>query len=437
MIGRFLQGAALGGLLGAALLAAASLTSPRPAGGPATAITPSAPPLPDTAALTESPAAEAPAATPPATPPQPSSKPAAQPAPPADLPAAPVPPAAADPGVPLPGTADPAAIAATPPAGPASPQAEVAPPAPDLPAPPPLTPEEEKMLADGAAPEPAPEPAPAGTDAPADTAPVGQGTLAPAPALPGAEGIATDRLPRIGDPAPSAADAALEDGPQPPVRAFARPFDNPAGKPVLAIILIDTGEPGLDRAALAALPFPVTFALDPMAEGAADRAATYRAAGQEVILLTTALPKGAVPSDVEQAFQVMGQTLPEAVAVMDLPGRSFQSDRTLAAAVVPVLGAQGRGLVTWDEGLNAVDQVARREDVPAAVIFRSLDAAGEPTPAIRRALDRAAFKAAQEGRVTVVGHTRPETVAALLEWAVEGRAATVALAPVTAVLTVD
>jgi uncharacterized protein len=34
----------------------------------------------------------------------------------------------------------------------------------------------------------------------------------------------------------------------------------------------------------------------------------------------------------------------------------------------------------------------------------------------------------------VVGQTRPETIAALLEWAVEGRASTVALAPVSAVL---
>jgi uncharacterized protein len=37
----------------------------------------------------------------------------------------------------------------------------------------------------------------------------------------------------------------------------------------------------------------------------------------------------------------------------------------------------------------------------------------------------------------VAGHTRPETVAALLEWAVEGRAATVAIAPATAAMTVQ
>jgi polysaccharide deacetylase 2 family uncharacterized protein YibQ len=70
-----------------------------------------------------------------------------------------------------------------------------------------------------------------------------------------------------------------------------------------------------------------------------------------------------------------------------------------------------------------------------AVIFRNLDAEGEAGPVIRRYLDRAAFKAAQDGRVIVAGSTRPETVAAILEWTVEGRADTVALAPVTAAMT--
>ena len=70
-----------------------------------------------------------------------------------------------------------------------------------------------------------------------------------------------------------------------------------------------------------------------------------------------------------------------------------------------------------------------------ATIYRNLDANDESTATIRRYLDRAAFKAAQDGRVLVLGRTRPETIAALLEWAVEGRAATVALGPVTAAMT--
>jgi polysaccharide deacetylase 2 family uncharacterized protein YibQ len=63
-----------------------------------------------------------------------------------------------------------------------------------------------------------------------------------------------------------------------------------------------------------------------------------------------------------------------------------------------------------------------------------LDAEGESIPKMRNYLDRAAFKAAQEGRVLVIGRAQADTVAAILEWTVEGRAASVMLAPVSAVL---
>ena len=273
-----------------------------------------------------------------------------------------------------------------------------------------------------------------------------------------ADGVTTGRLPRVGDqpagstPDPAAPALPAEQSPvqqpadqspvqqpaeQPPVQRYAQAFDNPSGKPLFAVVLRDTGGPDVDRAALAALPFPVSFVIDPLAPDAAEAAAIYRAAGQEVIMLATGIPAGAQASDLEQTFQSLEAVLPQAVAVMDLATAGFQDDRPLASLVVPIMKAQGRGLITFDRGLNAADQVARRIDVPAATIFRQLDAGGEEPSLIRRYLDRAAFKAAQEGRVTVLGDTKPATIAALMEWAVEGRAASVTLAPVTAVLAVD
>ncbi len=252
------------------------------------------------------------------------------------------------------------------------------------------------------------------------------------------EGVTTGRLPTIAPAAP-AAEASLEPAAPgladlPPVQRFARPFDNPDGKPLFAILLIDPGTPGLNRAELAALPFAVTFILDPLAEGAAEAAAIYRGAGQEVLMAATAIPPGAKASDLEQSFAGLEGRLPEAVGLIETPEPRFQDDRTLAADVVTLLADQGRGLVTYDRGLNAADQVARRENLPSATIFRSLDDDGEDSPLIRRYLDRAAFKAAQEGKVAVIGTARPETIAALLEWSVEGRSSTVALAPITALM---
>ena len=302
-------------------------------------------------------------------------------------------------------------------------------------------------------------PARQAADADADQAPTPDGALlqqvAPAKPAPGliakdqpstflpdaavtgaAGGVTTGRLPRVGDaPADAATPPALVD--QPPVQQFAQSFDNPSGKPLFAVILRDTGGADVDRAALAALPFPVSFVVDPMAPDAAIAAAIYRAAGQEVIMLATGIPAGAQASDLEQTFQSLGAVLPQAVAVMDMGTGGFQDDRPLAALVVPIVKGQGRGLITFNRGLNAADQVARRIDVPAATIFRQLDSNDEDVPLIRRYLDRAAFKAAQEGRVMVLGDTRPQTIAALMEWAVEGRASSVTLAPATAVLSVD
>ncbi len=223
---------------------------------------------------------------------------------------------------------------------------------------------------------------------------------------------------------------------QPPLRRFASAFENADAKPLFSIVLIDTGEATLDRAAIASLPFAVSVAIDPLLPQAAAYAALYRAGGKEVLMLASGIPVGANPADLEQTFQALDAAMPEAVAVVDTEAASFQDDRPLATQIVPILAEQGRGLLTWDRGLNAADQVARREGLASAMIFRRIDGDGETSPVIRRYLDRAAFKAAQEGQVTVVGQARAETVAALLEWTIEGRAATVALAPISAQLAV-
>jgi uncharacterized protein len=359
---------------------------------------------------------------------------------------------------------------------PATPAADAAPAPAELPLPPPLTADEQALLdaaMAGAAPlepvespivdapvtETAPDPAPvapAEAVPAADAAPDGAtlapepgftstgliddaapSTLAPTPPL-GTEGaVIQRRLPQVDEaevvPETDTLPEVTGDD-LPPLTRFAAAFENPDAKPLFSLVLIDDGAVDLDRAALAALPFAVSFVVDPLAPGAADAAAIYRAGGKEVLMLATGIPDGATPADLEQTFQAHAAALPEAVAVIDLADAGFQGDRALATQLVPILAAQGRGLLTWDRGLNAADQVARREALPTAMVFRALDAAGEDAPLIRRYLDRAAFKAAQEGAVTVVGQTRPETIAALLEWAVEGRASTVALAPVSAVL---
>ena len=54
---------------------------------------------------------------------------------------------------------------------------------------------------------------------------------------------------------------------------------------------------------------------------------------------------------------------------------------------------------------------------------------------MRRFLDQAAFRAAQEeAGVIMMGRVRPDTISALLLWGLQDRASRVALAPVSAIL---
>lgn len=322
------------------------------------------------------------------------------------------------------------------PAAPSVPVGEAAPPQQDSPPAPLEAPQEEALLT----------PAPEAEAFPAIVVPVepeaGEATLDTDGTLEDrVTGVTTDRLPRIGDaPAPEgqegmagAPEATDPDGAT-PLDLFARPFANDEGKPLFVLMLIDEGADATIRAEVAKLPFPVTFVLDPMNANSEAAAMAYRSAGQEVAMLATGLPAGATAADMEQSFQALDLALPEAVAVVDALEGGFQDNLDLARQAVPIVADQGRGLLTYDRGLNPADQVARREGVPSAVIFRILDSEGESVPKMRNYLDRAAFKAAQDGAVVVIGSLRPDTVAAILEWTVEGRAASVALAPVSAVL---
>lgn len=280
------------------------------------------------------------------------------------------------------------------------------------------------------------QPAPAPSEALLDPAPE-QSTGAKV-AIPPQPGDALQTPTISADPAP---DAPALDAPEispplgaPPLQAFAAPFAGAGGKPLFAIVLLDTGAADIDRAVWASLPLPVSFAVDPESPTAAEAMALYRAAGKEVIILPTSLPAGAQASDVETSLAAYQAMLPESVAVMSDPVSGFQDDRELASLVVPAIGAQGRGVLLFDKGLNSAAQIAQRDGIPYAMISKMIDTGGESVTVMRRYLDRAVFKAAQDGATVVMGQTLPGTLSALTEWSLEGRAGDVTLAPISALM---
>lgn len=223
-----------------------------------------------------------------------------------------------------------------------------------------------------------------------------------------------------------------------PIARHAEPFANPESKPLMSIVLIDNGTgPTTGRAGLAALqnfPNAITFAVDSSLPDAADRMALYRAEGFEVLAMID-LPSGAQATDVETTLGVTLAQMGEVVGVLEGTDAGLQGSRVVADQVTAILAETGHGLVTQDRGLNTMPKLARKEGVPATPIFRDFDSKDQTATVIRRFLDQAAFKAGQEGAVIMLGRLRPDTISALLLWGLQDRAGSVALAPISAVLT--
>lgn len=219
----------------------------------------------------------------------------------------------------------------------------------------------------------------------------------------------------------------------PPLLDHAAEFDNPDDKPLMAIVLIEDDK-ALGAEALRDFPYPLTFALDPSLRDAPQRLARHRKGGFEVAVLADVVT-GATAQDTEVSLSEYLRQLPETVALIEGVRGGIQGSRAISGQVTDIARATGRGLVTQSNGLNTVQKLAARDGVPSAVVFRDFDGAGQSQDRIRQFLDQAAFRARQEGAVVMLGRLRPDTISALLLWGLQDRAASVALAPLSAVLT--
>lgn len=265
-----------------------------------------------------------------------------------------------------------------------------------------------------------------------ETDPNAGSTLAPVNEIGNlAQNVRTNRLPTIGGASEEAVEedvtaATTSDGPA--IQVYAADFENLNDRPVMAVLLIDAV--GAEHQTL---PFPVTYAVDANRADAVDAMIRFRRAGSEVVALAP-LPAGAKPSDVEVTFAQYLSDMSEVVGFMDTRDAGFQTGRLVATQVTQILAEHGLGMITYSRGLNSAIQVSERQGVPAQLVFREFDNDGQEADDIKRFMDQAAFRAGQQSGVILVGHNRPETVKALLEWGLGNRAETVALAPVSVVL---
>lgn len=250
-------------------------------------------------------------------------------------------------------------------------------------------------------------------------------TLAPDEQLSGDSSVVVNRLPTV-----TGAGATASDG---PLVQNAQAFDNPDNRPILSIVLIDTGEFNIGYDALATFPYPITFAIDPLSEDALEKAAAYRERGFELLAVAN-LPSSGGEELADLALLPTLDSVPGLVGILEGAGEGLQGNMELSEGVLRMLEATGYGLLLRSKGLNAAQQMAEGRGLPVETIFRDFDANGQDASVIRRFLDQAAFKARQEGAIVMVGRLRPATISALLLWGLQDRASSVALAPVSAVL---
>ncbi|WP_168797722.1 divergent polysaccharide deacetylase family protein [Aliishimia ponticola] len=221
--------------------------------------------------------------------------------------------------------------------------------------------------------------------------------------------------------------------------AHAETFENAEDKPLLSIVLMDSGfaidDDTVGLPALRSFPHKLSIAVDWSLPDAADRAALYRSRGFEVLAMID-LPENLTASDTEVVLTAALDTVPEAVGVLEGPVTGLQGTPEMAAQVGEILSETGHGIIWRSKGLDTARKLAAKNGVASHTMFRDFDSSGQTPIVIRRFLDQAAFKAGQQGGLIMVGRLRTDTISALLVWGLQDRASRVAIAPVSAVLQV-
>lgn len=311
-----------------------------------------------------------------------------------------------------------AAMPMTPPLKPETPAVAALPPPPPVLAPPVLAP---PVLAP---PPPASPAAPAPAAAPVQPIPAAAYQAPTYASLPN----------RVGEPkplAPAPAEGLWRQsayGPLPvvprdgrlPWKTYARPFDAPAGKPRMAVVVAGLGmDKDATDAAITKLPPEITLAFSPYAGGLDKWIKKARDFGHEVMVMLPAEPVGfpardpgpwglLVANPVEENLSRLEQVLarvPGAIGVLAPDGAFVRSGK-----LSPVLVAlKERGMVFAGEGAK-VDV-----DLPAAAVTATLDV-DLFRDAIEARLTGAARAAKDQGHGLLVVSPRPVAFDRLLGW---------------------
>ncbi len=280
-----------------------------------------------------------------------------------------------------------------------------------------------QMASNEAVSEPSVETAPAsvpdiGNGAPETAAPSVE-TSAPTTPVEG-----TSNAPVVGAPG----ELAISDS-GPALEVFAAAFSGDTSKPLMAIVLEDTGETSLQPLVETGKPF--SFAL-PAGTDSSASAQVIRESGYEVVAM---IPRGTNLNNIsaDNILQFM-KNVPVAVALLDADIAPLMLDRASMQVILETTGPSGLGLISFSRN---GELIARAQADEAGVIFGSaLQITDDFTDEelIIQALNQAAFVAGTNDRAIVFAKTNEATVSGILRWLNSARAEQLELVPVSVAL---
>lgn len=216
-----------------------------------------------------------------------------------------------------------------------------------------------------------------------------------------------------------------------------------ADEPRLTIVIDDLGANVPAAKALLELDLPITFSIIPSTSHAAETARLAARAGQEVLIHQPmeamqapfikagpgALTLAMTPEAMRRTLERHVAALPEATGLNNHMGSRLTRDA--AASRLVAEEADRAGLLILDSlthPASVLHDTARDYGLTAFRRDVFLDDGSPGVQSVRRMLEQAERTAKAKGRAIAIGHPRPETLAALKEWA-HDRDGSVALVP--------